>query len=418
MNPSNGFEWFLARRYLASSGGKLLSFITWIALGGVIVGVTALIVVIGVMTGMQEDLRGKILESSPHVLVLQQGADLRLDDWHRVAERVRDVEGVVAVAPFLLTQVSLLLGNYSQSADLYGVALDPDGPPVTAMEADIQDGIHSLEATESGLPPMIMGSNLAARMSVFVGDTLTVMALEGAVEVDPFSGMPAIRLREFEVTGTFTTGMYDYDIKNVYVRLEDSQDLVNIGPDEVGGLGVRGEDADRAGEISRAIADELGLSYFAQSWTVTNQALFSALELEKLAMMLILFLIVVVAAFNIVGTLVMVVVDRTREIGILKSMGMRDRGILKVFMLQGIWIGVIGTAIGTGLGVGLGWLIDTYDIIKIPAAVYFVDHLPVSIRATDVLVIVGGSIGIAFAATVYPALRASRLQPVDAIRHE
>jgi lipoprotein-releasing system permease protein len=418
MSHGNGFEWFLARRYLASSGGKLLSFITWIALGGVIVGVTALIVVIGVMTGMQEDLRGKILENSPHVLVLQQGAALRMDDWTSVAEQVREVEGVTAVAPFVFTQVSLMLGNYAQSADLYGVELDPGGPPVTEMELNIREGILSLSKTESGLPPMLMGSNLAARMSVFVGDTLRVLALEGSVEINPFTGGPAIRIREFEVTGLFTTGMYDYDIKNVYVRLKDSQDLVNIGPDEVGGLGVRTDDPDRANEIASAIGERLGLAYVPESWTVTNQALFSALELEKLAMMLILFLIVIVAAFNIVGTLVMVVVDRTREIGILKSIGMKNRGILKVFMLQGIWIGVIGTVIGTGLGVGIGWLIDTYDIIKIPAAVYFVDHLPVSIRAKDVLVIVGGSIAIAFAATIYPALRASRLQPVEAIRHE
>jgi lipoprotein-releasing system permease protein len=418
MSSGNGFEWFLARRYLASSGGNLLSFITWVALGGVIVGVTALIVVIGVMTGMQEDLRGKILESSPHVLVLQQGASLRLDNWPSVAEQVRAVDGVVAVAPWIMTQVSLVLGNYSQSADLFGVTLDPEGLPVTEMEAKIQDGMYSLADTESGLPPMIMGGNLAARMSVFVGDTIGVMALEGSMTIDPFTMGPSLRIREFEVTGTFKTGMYDYDIKNVYVRLEDSQDLLNIQPDVVGGLGVRTEDPDRAGEVASAIRDTLGLAYVPQSWTVTNQALFSALALEKLAMMLILFLIVVVAAFNIVGTLVMVVVDRTREIGILKSMGMRDRGILKVFMLQGIWIGVIGTVIGASLGVGIGWLIDTYDIIKIPAEVYFVDHLPVSIRAADVLVIVAGSIAIAFAATIYPALRASRLQPVDAIRHE
>lgn len=418
MAPSRGFEWFLARRYLASSGGNLLSFITWIALGGVVLGVTALIVVIGVMTGMQEDLRGKILESSPHVLVLQQGASLRMDDWPTVAKRVREVEGVVAVAPFVMTQVSVMLGEYAQSADLFGLALDPEGPPATAMEAKIQEGIYRLEDTDSGLPPMLLGSRLAARMSVFVGDTLQVMALEGSVQINPFTLMPDIRLREFEVTGTFTTGMYNYDNQNIYVRLADSQDLVNIGPNEVGGLRVRTQDPNRAVEVSRAIGDALGLAYFPISWTVQNQELFSALELEKLAMMLILFLIVVVAAFNIVGTLVMVVVDRTREIGILKSMGMRDRGILQVFILQGMWIGVMGTLIGTMLGVGIGWLIGTYDIIEIPAGVYFVDHLPVSIRARDVLVIMTGSIGIALVATIYPALRASRLQPVDAIRHE
>ncbi len=158
-----GLEWYVARRYMASRrGGRLFSFITWIALGGVTVGVSALVVVIGVMTGMQEDLLGKILESSPHVLVLQQGVSLRMDDWETTADRIRQIEGVDAVAPFVLTQVSVLRGNYSQPADMYGVALDPGGPPVTEMEAQIQEGAHDLSPTASGLPPGLMGSRLAA----------------------------------------------------------------------------------------------------------------------------------------------------------------------------------------------------------------------------------------------------------------
>ncbi len=164
--------------------------------------------------------------------------------------------------------------------------------------------------------------------------------------------------------------------------------------------------------------ETLGFDYFAVSWIVTNRALFSALKLEKIAMGLILFLIVLVAAFNIVSTLVMVVSDRTREIGILKAMGMTRKGILSVFVLQGAWIGVTGTALGTAGGLGLSWLLDRYEIIKIPPDVYFVDHLPVSLRVTDVLLIVVASIAVAFLATIYPALQASRLEPVDAIRHE
>jgi lipoprotein-releasing system permease protein len=417
-HPSRGLEWYVARRYLSSKGGgRLFSFITWIALGGVTVGVSALVIVIGVMSGMQEDLMGKILESSPHVLVLQQGPSIRMDDWKTMADRVRKIEGVEAVAPFVLTTVTALRDTYSQSADMYGVALDPEGPPVTEMEGRIQEGAHDLGPTASGLPPVLMGSRLAARMQALIGDTLTLIAFEN-LTVDPM-GMPSPSIRLYEVTGTFTTGMYDYDIKNIYVPIEAVQEQLGIlAGDRVGGLGVRVHDPDQAGALSDSIQAALGYEFVAISWSTTNGALFSALELEKLAMYLILTLIVVVAAFNIVSTLVMVVVDRTREIGILKSMGMTDRMILRIFMIQGLSIGVIGTTVGTIIGLVIGWALDTFEIIKIPADVYFVEKLPVSIHATDVVMIVGVSLLIAFLATIYPALQASRLQPVHAIRHE
>jgi lipoprotein-releasing system permease protein len=417
-SPRRGLEWYVARRYMASRHkGRLFSFITWIALGGVTIGVGALVVVIGVMSGMQEDLLGKILESSPHVLVQQQGSSLRMDDWETVADRVRHIEDVEAVAPWVLTTVTALRGRYSQSADMYGVALDLEGPAVTEMYARIQEGAHDLGPTESGLPPVLMGSRLATRMQVFNGDTLTLIAFEN-LTVDVM-GMPSPSMRQYEVTGTFTTGMYDYDVKNIYVPIEAAQEQLGIlSRDQVSGLGVRVYDPDRALAVSDSIQRALGDGFYAISWSTTNRALFSALELEKIAMYLILTLIVVVAAFNIVSTLVMVVVDRTREIGILKSMGMTDRMILRIFMLQGLSIGIIGTALGTVLGLGISWVLDTFEIITIPAEVYFVEKLPISIHATDVGMIVSISLLIAFLATIYPALKASQLQPVQAIRHE
>lgn len=416
--PAPRLAWFIARHYLTShkTGGRFLSFITWVSMGGVVVGVTALIVVIGVMTGMQEDLRGKILASSAHVLVLQQGSSLRMDDWRRVSADVKKVEGVVSAAPFVLTSVSIVRADYTQPADLYGLQLDADGPAVTDLEADVQAGILDLQTPPSGMQPLLMGSRLAVRMGVFPGDTLIIIAFEN-LKLDPL-GVPTPTIRQFEVTGTFTTGMYDYDIKNVYVPIEAAQDLLDLSHDRVSGLGIRTDDEERAIEITDAVQDRLGFGYIVESWITQNRALFSALRLEKLAMGLILFLIVVVAAFNIVGMLVMVVVERTREIGILKSMGMTDRVVLHVFMLQGLWIGAFGTALGAGFGLFLSWLIDRYEIIRIPPEVYFVDRLPVSLHASDVLVIVGLSILISFLATIYPALQASRLQPVEAIRHE
>ncbi|MDZ7779747.1 MAG: ABC transporter permease [Gemmatimonadota bacterium] len=414
-------HWYIAGHYLRSGRGRgLLSLITWIALGGVTVGVTALVVVIAVMTGMQEDLRDKILESSPHVIVLQQGTTLRLDDWSTQIDTILTHPDVIGAAPFALSQVSVVRrtesGSYSQPALLYGVSIDTARVAPTEMERRIMEGALDLEPTDSELPPLLMGSGLADRMQVFEGDRLVIVALEN-LRQDPFGGLTPT-LREFEVTGTFTTGMYDYDTRNIYTTFEAARDLLGIPEGTAGGIGVRTRNPEEAGEVAAELGDRLGYPYYVESWMTRNRALFSALRLEKLAMGLILFLIVLVAAFNIVSTLVMVVADRTREIGILKAMGMTRAGILRVFVLQGAWIGIVGTGVGTMLGVLISWLLGRYEIIRIPPDVYFVDHLPVSLRVTDVLLIVGASVLVAFLATIYPALQASRLEPVDAIRHE
>lgn len=417
---TTGLSWFVARRYLASSKrGRLLSFITWISLAGVTVGVTALIVVLGVMNGMQEELRDKILSATPHVLVLEHGEALRMSDWRGVMDEVRDVPRVRAAAPFLLTKVAVLRSEeYAQSADLYGVSLEMDPEDaVTEMEEEILRGVHELGPTASGYPPVVLGSRLADRIGAFPGDTLRVISLEN-IRPSAFGHLiPTIRA--FEVTGTFTTGMYEYDVSNLYAPLEDVQGLLGIrDQDQVSGLSVRIDDPWEATAVARTIRDRLGFPYWVQTWIDTNQSLFAALQLEKLALGVILFLIVVVAAFNIVSTLVMVVVDRTSEIGILKSMGMTDRGILRVFLLQGFSIGVLGTVLGTGLGLFFSWILHRFEIIQIPPDVYFIDRLPISVQPSDVLLIVVGSLIISLLATIYPAWQASRLQPVEAIKHE
>lgn len=414
-------HWYIARHYLGAGRRRgLLSLITWIALGGVTVGVTALVVVIAVMTGMQEDLRAKILESTPHIYVLRQGSSLRMDDWQAVRDSALSVDGVVAAAPFILTQVALTRGQaggeYSQAATLYGISLDTTQVPATAMERQMREGALNLRTPPSGARPILVGSELANRMQLFEGDTLIVISFENLKQ--GLLGMTPT-MRQFEVTGTFTTGMYEYDNGNVYTTLPDAQDLLDIqDSNEVSGIGVRTVDPERATEIGDVIQAKLGYPYYVESWITTNNALFSALKLEKLAMGLILFLIVLVAAFNIVSTLVMVVADRTREIGILKAMGMTRKGILRVFILQGAWIGVVGTVVGTVLGLILCWVLATTELIKIPADVYFIDHLPVSLKIMDLVEIISASIAVAFAATIYPAVQASRLEPVDAIRHE
>jgi lipoprotein-releasing system permease protein len=410
--------WEIARRYLAPrKGGQFLSFITWISLGGVTVGVTALIVVIAVMTGAQEDFQEKILEANPHILLMEYSSSLRMGNWQALTDSVKTVEGVVDATPFILTKVVLTRTDFGQAADLYGVSVEELGEAATGIEERIRDGGLTLGETESGYPPLLVGSRLADRMTIFPGDTLLLMSIEN-VRRDPM-GNPYPAMRQFEVTGTFSTGLYDYDIANLYARLEDVQDFLGLKEsDQITGLGIRTDDPIHANRIADSIEAILSYPYYAQSWTVTNRDLFAALKLEKLVMWIILFLIVVVAAFNIVSTLVMVVVDRTREIGILKSMGMTDKMILHVFVLQGLWIGLIGAMTGTVLGSGICWVLDTYELIKIDPNVYFVDRLPVALHALDVVLIFLATVAVAYVATIYPSLQASRLEPVEAIRHE
>ena len=414
----NRLDWYIARRYLASrKKGRFLSLITWIALGGVTLGVTALIVVISVMNGMQEELRAKILGSNPHVMVLQAGTALRMDDWESILERVRAVQEVTAASPFVMTSVGIQRADYAQTADLYGVQPIPTGAPVTDLERDLQNGVYSLGETESGYPPLLVGNLLAQRMQLFKGDTLVLMSLEN-IHTDVL-GNPYPSIRKFEMAGSFTTGMYEYDLRNMYTPLAATQDLLGIEEmDQVSGIAVRVEDLWQATAVGRDIRAALGPGYFAESWETTNQSFFAALKLEEIAMALILCLIVVVAAFNIVSTLVMVVADRTREIGILKSMGMTDTRILRVFRLQGLSIGMIGTTLGTLAGLAMVWALDRYQFISIPADLYYLDRLPVAVHVLDIATIMLVSIGITFLATLYPASRAASLRPVEAIRHD
>jgi hypothetical protein len=257
--------WFIARHYLGAGRERgLLSLITWIALGGVTVGVTALIVVIAVMTGMQEDLQDKILESTPHVLVLEQGSSLRMHNWKAVVDTALTVDGVVGAAPFVLTRVAVTRGAgnsaYTQTADLYGVSVDTARAAATDMERNILQGALDLKAPASGLNPILLGIGLADRMQIFPGDTLVVISFEnlrqGLLGLSP-------TMRTFEVTGTFATGMYDYDTQNAYTTLEAAQELLGIASDDlVSGVGVRTTDPELATQVGDEIQARLGFPYY------------------------------------------------------------------------------------------------------------------------------------------------------------
>jgi lipoprotein-releasing system permease protein len=263
---------------------------------------------------------------------------------------------------------------------------------------------------------ILLGNRIASRLSVFPGDVVTLVPVTQA-KVNPALGVAVPRFWKFEVTGLFNTGMFQYDNQFVVVSREVAQKFTGLG-DAVSGIAVRVDDPERAPEIGRALEERLGYPYRALDWQTQNSSLFSALKLEKLAMGLIIFFIMVVAAFNIVGTLTMVVTDKTREIGILRAMGLTGPAVARVFLVQGAVIGGVGTVLGLLTGLAVGYVVDTSGWITIDPAVYFIDHLPVQIEAFDVAVVVVASFAIAVLATIYPSRSAAGLTPVEAIRHE
>ncbi len=409
----------IAWRYLRSRrGSKLLSLISIIAIGGVLVGVSALIVIIGVMNGLQHDLREKILVGSPDIRVLSYGEDLKITDWPSVLDKVRKQPGVVTAAPFVLTE-ALMTAGHDYAGGVYVVGLQPQArgvPDVTTIRSHAKYGDFRFASTDGQHRGVVLGKLLAARFNKYPGDSINLLSAGGG-KMNPVTGGFVPRVERFEVTGTVETGMYEYDNSYAFVALDKAQSLAGLG-DGVTGIEVKTADRWQAATVASRLVAALGWPYRTVDWEEQNHSLFQALKLEKLGMGVILLLIVLVAAFNIVSTLTMVVADKTKEIGILKAMGMPARSIRRIFFAQGLVIGVVGTALGLVLGFAAALALDRYQFIKLDAQVYFIDHLPVSTQPMDVMWIVIASIAIAAIATVYPSVQASRLFPIEAIRHE
>jgi lipoprotein-releasing system permease protein len=409
----------IAWRYLRSRrGSKLLSLISIIAIGGVLVGVSALIVIIGVMNGLQHDLREKILVGSPDIRVLSYGEDLKITDWPQVLDKVRKQPGVVTAAPFVLTE-ALMTAGHDYAGGVYVVGLLPAArgvPDVTTIRSHAISGDFRFASTDGKHRGVVLGKLLASRFNKWPGDSINLLSAGGA-KMNPVTGGLVPRVERFEVTGIVSTGMYEYDNSYAFVALDKAQNLAGLG-DGVTGIEVKTTDRWQASGVAAQLVGALGWPYRTVDWEEQNHSLFQALKLEKLGMGVILLLIVLVAAFNIVSTLTMVVADKTKEIGILKAMGMPAKSIRRIFFAQGLVIGVVGTVFGLLLGFGAALALDKYQFIKLDPQVYFIDHLPVSTQPADVLWIILASVAIAAIATVYPSVQASRLFPIEAIRHE
>jgi lipoprotein-releasing system permease protein len=413
------FEFFVSLRYLkAKRKQTFISIITFISIGGVALGVTALIVVLAVMSGFENDLKNKILGLNAHVLVLSW--DNQVENYTQLASQVEKVPGVTGATPFILTQVLLNTPQKVTGAVLRGLEVD-SARRVIILDRIIRTGSwKALEAPTgdqpeavASMPGIILGQELAKQLGLSLGDPVSVVSPLG--EVSPLGRVP--KMRPFRLAGTFESGMFEYDSSIAFVSLAQAQSFLAM-PGRVTGLEVKTRDIYEADRIAKDIKTRLGFPYWTKDWMRMNKNLFSALKLEKLVMFIILALIILVAAFNIVSSLIMVVMEKTKDIAVLKSMGATAGSIMKIFVLEGLIIGVVGTTLGLIGGVGLCEILRKYQFIHLPSDVYYISSLPVLMKGLDILLIVVAAIGITFVATLYPAWQASRLDPVEALRYE
>jgi lipoprotein-releasing system permease protein len=416
------YEWFIGLRYLkAKRKQTFISIITVISIAGVMVGVMALIVVLSVMSGFEKTLKEKILGTQAHLVVLKTSQE-GMDQYDEVMQKIGEVKGVLAAAPFIFSQVMLSSGSSVSGVVLKGIDPDREGK-VTELANNLKAGrLQDLKEAQTGdAPPIILGEELAKHLSVSPGDSLQVISPLGTMT--PMGMMP--KMKRHRVVGVFHSGMYEYDNSMAYVSIESAQKFFGM-ESQVTGIQVKTDNLYRVKEIGREIRKKLGFPYWTRDWMEMNRNLFSALRLEKIAMFIILVLIVLVAAFNIISTLIMVVMEKHKDIAILKSMGASSKGILRIFMIEGLVIGVVGTTLGTLLGLLTafnlekitGFVENLFGFKILASDVYYIDKLPSQVNGPDVAIITATAILISLLATLYPSWRASRLDPAEALRYE
>jgi lipoprotein-releasing system permease protein len=410
--PQMSFELFVALRYLFSRRKQTFIYIiSLMSILGVALGVGALVLVLGVYNGLTTDMRDKILGANAHGIVMSH-IPSAFEHTPNLTERIRAVPGVVAAMPFIYTEVMLSAGGGVKGVVLRGVN-PAEAPDVLSMLRQIKSGsVAGLQ--KEGTPGIIIGEELARRLGLGLASRVNLLSPSGQKTSSGYSP----RIRPFEIAGIFKTGMFEYDSSLAFVSLEAARDVLGLPPAFLSGIEITVADVYEADKTAALLTEALGPGFYVRTWMEMNANLFAALKLEKVGMFILLAMVVLIGSFSIVTSLVMLVMEKTRDIAIMLSMGATPGMIRRIFMLQGTIIGVIGTLSGYALGLTLGELLKRYQFIKLPDNVYTVDHLPIIITASDVCIVGASALLLCFLATLYPARQAARLQPAEALRYE
>jgi lipoprotein-releasing system permease protein len=443
------FELFIASRYLrAKRRQAFIGVITGISIAGVAAGVASLVVALAINNGFRQDLQDRLLGSTSHINLLRVESD-GIRDWRPLMDRLAKQPHVVAAAPAIYEQVlisrgprargavlkGLIPGEERKVSDLLGTvkvgsaqALDEGGTgespaptransPATAADKGVRptraDDLAAAAERVAAMPPIILGKDMADELGATVGSIVLVTSPQG--ELTPFGIVP--KYSRFRVAGIFSSGFYDYDFSWAFARLGDAQQLFGLG-DEISVLEFKVDDIYQAGQIAKGIEQAAGKGFMATNWMEQNKAIFRALRLERLVTFITIGLIVFVAALNILISLTMMVMEKTRDIAVLMSMGTRKSQVRRIFVSQGVLIGVIGTAIGLVLGYSLSWAGGHYHLLALAPEVYSIDYVPFAPRALDGVLVAVIAIAISLVATIYPSWSAARVLPAEALRYE